>query len=102
MLKDQGSDFDPLLLKIFIGLVGIYPVGSLVLLDTRELGIVMKPNPDPNLMGRPVIILISLDRMAARNVPVDLSASEKGAFKRSIVKTLDPRKYHIDISKYFL
>ena len=102
MLKDQGSDFNPLLLKIFIGLVGIYPVGSLVLLDTRELGIVMKPNPDPNLMGRPVIILISLDRMAAKNVPVDLSASEKGAFKRSIVKTLDPRKYHIDISKYFL
>ncbi len=42
MLKDQGIDFDPILLKIFIGLVGIYPIGSLLLLDTREVGIVFK------------------------------------------------------------
>jgi HD-GYP domain-containing protein (c-di-GMP phosphodiesterase class II) len=104
MLKDQGIDFDPILLKIFIGLVGIYPVGSLLLLDTREVGIVFKPNPDPKLLGRPIIILIRLDKtIAAKNELIDLTdINEEGAFKRNIVKTLDPYKYRIDISKYFL
>jgi len=103
MLKDQGVDYDPLLLKIFIGLVGIYPVGSLILLDTREVGIVFKSNFDPKFMGRPLIILISLEKMAAKTELVDLSETDgEGTFKRNILKTLDPYKYHIDISKYFL
>ena len=40
MIKDKGIYFDPILLKVFIGLVGIYPIGSLVLLNTNQLGIV--------------------------------------------------------------
>jgi HD-GYP domain-containing protein (c-di-GMP phosphodiesterase class II) len=104
MLKEQGTDFDPILLKIFIGLIGIYPVGSLILLDTRELGIVFKPNPDPKFMGRPLIILITLDeKVEAKKELVDLTETDaEGAFKRNIVKTLDPYKYHIDIARYFL
>ena len=61
MLKERNVHFDPILLKIFIGLVGIYPIGSLVLLNTRELGIVYKPNPDPKWMDRPSVILVSRD-----------------------------------------
>jgi len=104
MLKEQGTDFDPILLKIFIGLIGIYPVGSLILLDTRELGIVFKPNPDPKFMGRPLIILITLDeKVEAKKELVDLTETdEEGFFKRNIIKTLDPYKYHIDIAQYFL
>jgi len=48
MLKESEAHFDPLLLKIFVGLVGIHPIGSLALLDTREVGIVCKPNLAPN------------------------------------------------------
>src|SRR4030042_1346682 len=59
MLKERAIHFDPLLLKVFIGIVGIYPVGSLVLLNTRELGIVYKANPTPGWMDRPRVILIS-------------------------------------------
>jgi hypothetical protein len=34
---------------------------------------------------------------------VDLTETDGGgSYKRSIVKTLDPYKYHIDIAKYFL
>ena len=55
-------------------------------------------------MGRPLIILVTLDENAeAKRDPVDLTATdEKKAYKRNIVKTLDPYKYHIDIAKYFL
>jgi HD-GYP domain-containing protein (c-di-GMP phosphodiesterase class II) len=104
MLKDQGIDFDPVLLKIFIGLVGIYPIGSLLLLDTREVGIVFKANPEPKFLGRPLIILIKLDgTLAAKKQLVDLTEMNKeGMFSRNIVKTLDPHQHRIEISKYFL
>jgi len=103
MLKQRGVHYDPLLLKIFLGLVGIYPVGSLVLLDTRELGIVYKPNVNPKWMDRPKVMLVYRDEKGkATKEMLDLTETDsKGRFKRSVIKTLDPYKYHIDISRYF-
>src|SRR5512136_2698266 len=102
MLRDQGTQFDPILLKIFIGLVGIFPIGSLVMLDTQELGIVYKANPDPKLIDHPQVILISREQKGeVKKTLVDLSETNgDGKYKRNITKTLDPNKYHIDIVKY--
>jgi HD-GYP domain-containing protein (c-di-GMP phosphodiesterase class II) len=104
MMRERDLHYDPLLLKIFIGLVGIFPVGSLVLLDTHELGIVYKSNSDPKWMDRPKVMLVARDEKGdAKKEMVDLTENDKrGQFKRSIIKTLDPNKYHIDIAKYFL
>ncbi len=104
MLRERVVHFDPILLKILIGVVGIYPIGSLVLLDTHELGIVYKPNPDPKWMDRPRVILVELQgKRDLKKELVDLAEMDgQGRFKRSIIKSLDPNKYHIDIAKYFL
>ncbi len=104
MLREKTVHFDPHLLKIFIGLVGIYPIGSLVLLNTRELGIVCKPNHDPKCLDRPIVIQVARDEKGdAKKEVIDLTETDgAGRYKRSIVKTLDPYKYHIDIAKYFL
>jgi len=104
MLKDRGVCFDSVLLKIFIGLVGLHPIGSLVMLDTKEMGIIYKANPDPKFMDRPLVILVSRDQKGeVKKEFADLmDADEQGRFRRSIVKTLDPNKYHIDIAKYFI
>ncbi|MGA2316470.1 MAG: HD-GYP domain-containing protein [Thermodesulfobacteriota bacterium] len=104
LLRERTVHFDPLLLKIFIGLVGIFPIGSLVLLNTRELGIVYKPNHDPKWLDRPIVILVARSEKGdAKKEVVDLIETDgAGRYQRSIVKTLDPDKYHIDIAKYFL
>jgi len=104
MLKDRESTFDPALLKIFIGLVGIFPVGSLVLLDTKEIAITYKANPDPELLDRPqVIVICDNGKEEVKKSFADLSELDSaGGYKRSIVKALDPNKYHIDIAKYFI
>jgi putative nucleotidyltransferase with HDIG domain len=104
MLKDRGVCFDPILLKIFIGLVGLHPIGSLVMLDTHEMGIIYKANPDPKFMDRPLVILVSRDQKGeVKKEFADLmDVDGQGRFKRSVVKTLDPNKYHIDIAKYFI
>ena len=104
MLKERNSQFDPGLLKLFIGLVGIHPIGSLALLSTREIGIVFKPNREPRWMDRPQVLMVSRDAKGyAKQEVVDLTETDgNGRFKRTIVKTLDPNKYHIDIAKFFL
>ena len=103
MLKERTLHYDAILLKIFLGIVGIYPIGSLVLLNTHELGIVYKPNPNPKWMDRPQVLLVSRDEKGeAKKEMLDLTETDgRGKFKRNIVKTLDPSKYHIDITKYF-
>jgi len=104
MLKDKGACYDPILLKLFIGLVGVFPIGSLVLLNTKEVGIVYKLNPDPRFLDRPQVILVERGgKGEVKKELVDLmEANGSGGFKRSIVKTLDPNKYHVDIAKYFI
>ena len=102
MWGDSAINFDPTLLKIFIGLVGIYPIGSLVLLDTHELAIVYKCHP--RWATRPQVILLAQEEKGyERKELLDLAKTdEEGRFKWSIIKTLDPSKFHIDIGKYFL
>lgn len=102
LLRERGVQYDPLLLKVFIGLIGIYPIGSLVLLNTREIGIVCKPNPNPEWTDRPTVLLIDKDpQKQVRKEQVDLmEKDEQGRFKRTVVKTLDPYKFHIDIARY--
>jgi putative nucleotidyltransferase with HDIG domain len=104
MLREKEVHFDPLLLKIFIGLVGIYPLGSLVLLNTHELGIVYKSNHDPRWLDRPIVLLVDRDAGgSATKKLIDLTdADSAGNYRWNITKTLDPYKYHIDIAKYFL
>ncbi len=103
MLRERTVHFDPVLLKIFIGLVGIFPIGSLVLLNTRELGIVYKPSHDPRWLDRPMVIVVQRDgKGEVKKEVVNLAEMVGGQYKRSIVKTLDPQQYHVDIARYFL
>ncbi|UCD71398.1 MAG: HD domain-containing protein [Syntrophobacterales bacterium] len=104
MVRDKNC-FDPILLKVFIGIIGIYPIGSLVLLDTKEMGVVYETNPDPNYINRPKVILISQSEGKRRIGPaVNLAEmdGETNNYKRCVLKALDPRKYHVNIVKHFL
>jgi HD-GYP domain-containing protein (c-di-GMP phosphodiesterase class II) len=103
MQKESGVHFDPILLKVFVNLVGVFPVGSLVLLDSGDVGIVYKAHPDPKWIDRPQVILLAKDETEEERTFIDLSETDQdGHFKWTIVKTLDPNQYHIDVAKYFL
>jgi hypothetical protein len=68
------------------------------------MGIVYKANPDPKWLDRPQVIIVARDgKRDVKKEMVDLTQKDGGdQFKRTIVKTLDPNKFHIDIAKYFL
>jgi len=105
MLERSGKDFDPCLVKVFINMVGIFPVGALVLLNTKEMGIVVQNHEDPELMERPKVCLLTCQDGAYRKGElVDLSETDKasGEFKRVIMKTLDPNEYNINVAEFFI
>jgi len=57
MLDRAGTEFDPILLKAFINMMGIYPVGTVLQLDTGELGLVVESSKGPD-QARPRVLLL--------------------------------------------
>jgi putative nucleotidyltransferase with HDIG domain len=105
MLEQSGKEFNPVILKAFVNLMGVYPIGTMVALTTGELGIVADVNPDPKFMLRPKVKLIAdAHGNLTDGEVVDISDRnpETNRFPRTIVKVLDPASYGIEVSDYFL
>ena len=105
MRDNPKRGMDPVLVNAFINLTGVYPVGTLVVLDTFELGIVHSVNPLQDMMSRPIVRIVS-DRMGNVMHPGDLvdlaDRSANGGFLRTIIKTEDPDRYGIRVADYFV
>jgi HD-GYP domain-containing protein (c-di-GMP phosphodiesterase class II) len=102
MMERAVSQLDPLLFKFFINMVGVVPIGTLVMLDTRELGLVYESNVV--FADRPRVLII-IDNAGARVSGPVVNLTEKdetGRYVRSIIKTLDPNKYKINLAEYLL
>jgi putative nucleotidyltransferase with HDIG domain len=105
MLERAGKDFDPALVKIFINMIGVFPLGTLVLLDTNEMGIVVQIQGDLELIDRPSACLLRYaNGEYQKGKVVDLKEVDEstGAYKRSILKTLDPNEYNINVAEFLI
>ncbi|MSO82617.1 MAG: HD-GYP domain-containing protein [Acidobacteria bacterium] len=97
--RNDGTQFDQHLVRRFVQLVGIYPAGNLVRLDTEEVAVVLKTYaPDPY---RPRVRLL-LDRAGAKIDRVrELNLWETPESEpRSIQAPLDPADYDFDPLTY--
>ena len=105
MMKNSGTDFDPIILKVFANMVGTYPIGTLVLLNTGEIGIVVETSPDPSKLLRPKVKIIADEEGNKIDGGImDLSKRDlqTKTYTSRIVKSLDPQKYNIQVSDYFI
>jgi HD-GYP domain-containing protein (c-di-GMP phosphodiesterase class II) len=105
MLERSGKDFDPAIVKVFINMIGIFPLGTLVLLNTNEMGLVTQIQEDSELIDRPKVCLLSYsDGEYRKGKVVDLREMDEvtGDFKRSIVKTLDPNEYNMNVAEFLI
>ncbi len=106
MWFNPGRGYDPTLVKALINLLGIYPVGTCVILDTFEVAIVSGPSPDPEQLHRPLVRL-AVDRDGSRIPPpgqlVDLSIpAADGTFARTIVKVTSPDRHGLVVGDFFI
>ncbi len=104
MRENPKRGYDPLLVKALISATGVFPVGTLVILDSYELAVVARTNPDPDLLHLPVVRIIS-DAMGvpvAQPVDLDLAVEQSSGSGRAILKTTDPQKYGIRVADYLI
>jgi hypothetical protein len=106
MWENPRRGYDKILVKAMINLIGIYPVGTCVILDTFEVAVVSQANPDQNFLNRP-FVRICIDQNGALVGPPgreeNLAVQDAGgAFLRSIVKVTNPDRYGIIVGDYFV
>jgi putative nucleotidyltransferase with HDIG domain len=94
MFKHQRQQFDPLLLKLFIRCLGVYPPGSIVQLDNDAIGMVVSVNPDRLL--QPTVLLYDAAIPKEEAVFIELDEAPDLA----IVKTLRPAELKPAVYEY--
>ncbi len=99
MTYQMATKFDSFLLKLFVNIIGIYPIGALVLLTDRSLGIVTKTNQAE--LSRPEVRLIA-DSDGRKTVPEWFDLADPANRSVDIARSLDPDQYGINVTKYIL
>lgn len=71
LYRERGKQFDPDMVEAFIRMVGVYPPGSLVELNTGEVAVVIATHPSYKLRPR-VEILRGADKKPVEPIMLDL------------------------------
>jgi len=102
MFKWRENDLDSELVEKFIQCLGIYPIGSLVQLNTGEIGIVLSVSQGKNLV--PIVMLVCDKDKQVVTPPrvLDLSQFTKDNSDSpiEITKVLEANSYGIDLFEY--
>ncbi len=96
--RNDGAQFDQHLVRRFVQLLGIYPVGNYVKLNTGEVAVVRQVHaPEPY---RPQVRVLFDKTGAAVEKPYDLNLweapAEEAGVPSSVVAPLDPADYPVD------
>jgi HD-GYP domain-containing protein (c-di-GMP phosphodiesterase class II) len=102
LLENSGDTLDPLIVKFFVNMIGIYPIGTLVVLNSGELGLVFENNQD--FLHRPRVMIISDNKGNWIKGPIVDLADKNGndGYLRTIIKTMNPKQYNINLAEYLL
>lgn len=96
LLEKRGTYFDSALVKVFVKMIGVFPVGTIVRFDTDEIGIVYRTNP--NKLLRPKIFMVNEPE---KIIDLDKIDKSTGKYSRTIVGSISPAEHNIDVGKYF-
>jgi putative nucleotidyltransferase with HDIG domain len=102
MYEWRGNDFHPTLMERFIQNVGIYLFGTLLNINTSQIGIVISINRIHIL--RPKVLLIIDEKGKSYSNPQAIDLTEKSpdgkSYKWSIENVIDPVTFHIDPQQF--
>ena len=87
LVKHSGSSFDPVLVKLFAEMMGLYPLGTVVELTSGELAVVVRPPAPDGSLDRPQVRVI---QGAEPGSVLDLGERDAGGFTRSVKHVVNP------------
>lgn len=91
--------FDPALVKAFMRCIGIYPVGTLVLLESNRLGIVTEHNEE-SLLQPKVKVIYDIKKGYLPPTEVDLAKPMGKGGADKIISHESPQKWNIDTQRF--
>ncbi len=100
----SGITFQRELVEHFVQAVGMFPTGSLVELNTGEVGLVIEQNRVRRLRPKLVLLLDAGKRPVSRQAVLDLKAKPAGAGEEDacwILRGLEPGAFGLDPRDYF-
>jgi putative nucleotidyltransferase with HDIG domain len=97
----SGKVIDPMYFETFVKVLGIYPVGTLVRLDTNEVAVVVETYTAAPLTPRIKVVFDPEGAPLPKPMEADLSQPESYQGEpRFIVSTVDPILYNVDPGAY--
>jgi HD-GYP domain-containing protein (c-di-GMP phosphodiesterase class II) len=97
LAKNSGTAFDPVLVRLFVKMLGIYPPRSVVRLSSGETGIVLRPGGADVL--RPHVRVFA-DPAGAIIEPYDIDLAVGGDGGKTIEACIDPTGLNIEVEDY--
>ncbi|ULA68884.1 MAG: Putative Metal-dependent phosphohydrolase [Nitrospira sp.] len=92
--------YDKNLVEVAIKMLGVYPLGSLIKLNTNECAVVIGLNHEDRLRPRIRIIRGPDGEIQSPPVESDLQHQATDQPARTILRALDPRQEQIDLPQY--
>jgi len=104
LYKWRGTFFDAQLVEQFIRCIGIFPVGSLVQLNTGEVGVVIAQNPAKRLLPRVMVFRDAQGNPMRPHKLLDLSRGPKATKDEPyrILGTLEQGAVSFDAEELFM
>ncbi len=95
-----AKQFSPVLVEQVIQCLGVYPIGSVVELNTGERAVVVAVNPSVSLKPSVKLITDPKGRLYAEPLLLDLSAPDEAGRAKTIRRDLDPAREACDVVPY--
>lgn len=95
----SGAQLDGDLVRKFVDMMGKYPVGTMVRLDTNEIAVVVKPNPLDSEAPEVKVVIDREGETLEDGRKQKLQRDDGGRYAR-IVSTVDPLLKNIDVARY--
>ena len=105
MLKGSGTDFDPILLKVFVNMLGVYPLGTILKFEDGDIAMVTTP-PDPGQDASELWVMQLKDNgdgTYTKGYSMSLGHwdPERGGFNRQVMESCHPSELGIQPAEFF-
>ena len=97
IFEGSGKHFNETLVKFFINIMGVYPIGTLVMLDSNEIAIVFELSKSDTM--RPKVLIITDENgktIKPRLYDLTSHSIQTKRYHKKIISAINPKDYSID------
>ena len=97
MSEKDNPAFNGVLLRRFVNLMGLFPIGTIVRLNTDEVGVVTAEHPEDPFRPQVKILFDRRgDKIDAPTLANTWERDSRGAFPRAVIESVDPDSMELD------